>query len=60
MSFPADYRKTDAQVNVTATANAQQAAVVCMEEQRRRLIALRERLLAEARRDGQRLAPAIG
>ena len=46
LSFPADYRR-DASINVTATANAQQAAgVVCTEEQRQRLIALRERLLA--------------
>jgi len=50
VSFPTDYRKTDAQVNVTATASAQQAtAVVCTEEQRKRLIALREKLLAGRR-----------
>ena len=46
MSFPSDYRR-DASVNVTATANAQQAAVVCTEEQRQRLIELSGRLLAE-------------
>jgi hypothetical protein len=45
MSFPADYRR-DASINVSATANTQQAAVVCTEEQRQRLIALRERILA--------------
>ena len=44
LSFPSDYRKADTQVNVTAT--AQQGQVVCTEEQRQRLIALRERLLA--------------
>jgi len=60
LSFPADYRKADAQVSVTATASTQQAAVVCTEEQRQRLIELRQRLLAEAHRDGQRLAGAIG
>src|SRR6516225_6380666 len=47
MSFPADYRRA-ASINVTATANAQQAAgVVCTEEQRQRLIALREKLLSQ-------------
>ena len=46
MSFPSDYRR-DSSINVTATANTQQAAVVCTEEQRQRLIALRERLLAD-------------
>src|SRR5262245_24183458 len=44
LSFPADYRKADTQVNVTAT--AQQGQVVCTEEQRQRLIALREKLLS--------------
>ena len=47
MSFPADYRR-DASINVTATASAQQAAVVVTEEQRQRLIALRERLLSQS------------
>src|SRR5215471_21806321 len=37
LSFPGDYRR-DANINVTATANTQQAAVVCTEEQRKRLI----------------------
>ena len=46
MSFPADYRR-DASINVSATASSQQAAVVCTEEQRQRLIELRERLLAK-------------
>ena len=45
MSFPADYRR-DANINVSATATAQQAGVVCTEEQRQRLLALRERLVA--------------
>src|SRR5262245_46307205 len=44
MSFPSDYRR-DASINVSATASSQQAAVVCTEEQRARLIELRERLL---------------
>jgi len=48
LSFPGDYRR-DASINVTATANTQQAAVVCTEEQRQRLIELRQRLLAEGR-----------
>jgi hypothetical protein len=48
MSFPADYRR-DANINVTATASAQQVAgVVCIEEQRRKLIELRQRLLSQA------------
>jgi hypothetical protein len=34
-------------VNVTATATTQDATVVCTEEERRKLIELRERLLAE-------------
>jgi len=47
MSFPGDYRR-DANFSVTATANAQQAAVVVTEEQRQRLIALREKLLSQS------------
>jgi hypothetical protein len=47
MSFPADYRR-DASINITATASAQQAAVVVTEERRQRLIALRKRLLSES------------
>jgi len=35
-------------INVTATDNAQQVAVVVTEEQRWRLIALRERLLSQS------------
>jgi hypothetical protein len=35
-------------INVTATAGAQQAAVVCTEEQRRSLIESRERVLAQS------------
>jgi hypothetical protein len=46
MSFPADYRR-DASISVSATASAQQAGVVCTEEQRQRLLELRERLLAD-------------
>jgi len=46
MSFPADYRR-DASISVSAAAGVQQAAVICTEEQRRKLIELRERLLAE-------------
>jgi len=47
MSFPADYRR-DASVNVNAIATAQQAGIVIGEEERARLIALRERFtLAE-------------
>jgi hypothetical protein len=45
ISFPADYRR-DARINVSATATAQQAtAVIVTEEQRQRLIEMRERLL---------------
>jgi len=33
---------------MSATATAQQATVVCTEEERRRLIELRERLLSQA------------
>jgi hypothetical protein len=47
MSFPADYRR-DASINVSATAGVQQAELVCTEGQRKRLIELRERLLAGA------------
>jgi len=47
LAFPADYRR-DASINVSATATTQQATVVCTEEQRRRLIELRERLLSQA------------
>ena len=46
LSFPADYRQAGS-TKVEVTATAQQAAVVCTEEQRQRLIALCERLLAE-------------
>jgi len=44
MSFAADYRR-DANINVTATATTQQATVVCDEQQRQRLIEMREKLL---------------
>jgi hypothetical protein len=48
MSFPADYRR-DASINVSAAATTHQAAgVVCTEEQRRKLIELRQRLLSQA------------
>jgi len=48
MSFPADYRKADAQVSVTAKSTAQQAAaVVVTEEVLQRLIKQREQILAE-------------
>ena len=44
LTFP-EHRQSSS-INVSATANAQQAtAVVCTEEQRKRLIALRETLL---------------
>ena len=47
MSFPADYRR-DASVNVNAIATAQQVGIVIGEEERARLIALRDRItLAE-------------
>jgi hypothetical protein len=51
--------KGESQVNVAVNAD-KAAVVVCTEEQRRRLIELRERLLAEAHRDGQPLASSIG
>jgi replicative superfamily II helicase len=44
MSFQADYRQ-GAAVNVTATATAQSAAI-CTEEQRKKLIEMREKLLS--------------
>ena len=43
LTFP-EHRQ-GSNINVTATANAQQGAVVCTEEQRQRLIEMRLRLL---------------
>ena len=47
LTFP-EHRQAS-NINVTATATTQQAAVVCTEEQRQRLIEMRERLLSEKR-----------
>ena len=46
LSFQNDYRQAGAKAEVNT---AQQAQIVCTEEQRQRIIALRERLLAEER-----------
>ena len=46
LSFQSDYRQSNTKVEVNT---AQQAQIVCTEEQRQRIIALRERLLAEER-----------
>jgi hypothetical protein len=45
LSFPADYRR-DGTLNVNATANMQQAALVCDEATRAKLIELREAIRA--------------
>jgi len=45
LSFQHDYRKSDVQVDVKASVG--NANIICTEEQRQRLIALREKLLAE-------------
>jgi hypothetical protein len=47
LSFAADYRKPDANINVSATANMGQA-LVCDEPTRQRLIALNQRLLTDS------------
>ena len=49
LSFQSDYRQAGAKVEVNTNAQAG-VGIVCTEEQRMRLIALREQLLAEEKR----------
>jgi cell division protein ZapA (FtsZ GTPase activity inhibitor) len=44
LSFQADYRRPDTHIGVDVNATAGSATIVCTEEQRQRLIELRERL----------------
>jgi hypothetical protein len=50
LSFYQDYRKPDVHVDVNATAG--NATIVCTEEQRQRLIKVREKMLNEPSADG--------
>jgi hypothetical protein len=62
LSFQSDYRKPDTHVGVEVNASAGHAEIVCTEEQRQRLIALREKLLKAPRPNGDPgpLASSIG
>ena len=53
LSFQGDYRKPCAHIGVEVNAAAGNATIVCTEEQRQRLIQLREKLLKAPAPDGQ-------